>query len=420
MPEILDGKAPANTPAVRSLFEPGLRFQYSGGGTIISQLMITDVTGQRYETFMRDSVLKPLGMVHSYFSAAPPAGDQLKKIARGYTKEGAEVKATFHVYPEQAPLGLWTTPSDLCRYMIELQKAYQGSSSKVLNREMAGLHLTPYIDKSVAMGVFTDERKGVKYFFHDAANEGYRGLYYGTVEGGDGVAICVNSDDGTIILELLNSVASVYNWGGFDKPLSIDPVKLPEAIAQKYPGIYIYDGDIAEITKEADGLYFWTAGQNCKMYFTSEKDFVNVEFTAEKSFITNASGTVTGYARKVKETVYPPAIKVNNLDTVKVNEGQMSLFGWHLLESKRYNKAMSCFTRVLELKPDDVTAKRNLGHCYLFTGEYDKAIKLYKECLVQLPGGPSPKEALNMEFGFFEKSGFDKTVMQKAGKELGL
>ncbi len=215
LPEILDGKSPANTPPVRSLFEPGLKFEYSGGGTIISQLIITDVTKQPYEKFMSDTVLKPIGMTHSYYSAAAPAGDKLKKIATGYTKEGAAVAATFNVYPEQAPLGLWTTPTDLCHYLIETQLAYQGKSSKVLNQRMARLHLTPYIDNDAALGTFVQERNGVKYFFHDAGNEGYRGLYFGSVEGGDGFVAFVNSDDGDIIIELLNSVASVYGWKGF-------------------------------------------------------------------------------------------------------------------------------------------------------------------------------------------------------------
>jgi CubicO group peptidase (beta-lactamase class C family) len=42
--EVLDGKKPAVTPAVRSMFEPDLKFEYSGGGTTISQVLLTDVT----------------------------------------------------------------------------------------------------------------------------------------------------------------------------------------------------------------------------------------------------------------------------------------------------------------------------------------------------------------------------------------
>lgn len=179
--QILDGKEPANTPPVVSLFEPGLQFQYSGGGIIISQLIINDITNQPYEKFMIDNVLMPLGMVNSFYSTAPPAKNELNKFAMGYTKDGALVEATFHVYPEQSAMGLWTTPKELSNYVIETQLAYLGKSSKVLNQQMANLQLTPYIDNSATMGAFIGDRNGEKYFFHDAGNEGYRGLYYGSV-----------------------------------------------------------------------------------------------------------------------------------------------------------------------------------------------------------------------------------------------
>ncbi len=104
-----------------------------------------------------------------------------------------------------------------------MQLAYKGQSSKVLNQEMARLHLTPYVDGSSAMGVFIGERMwGRKYFFHDAAMKASRGLFYGSIEGGNGIMYIVNLDDGDIILELLNSVASVYNWKGLtSRPLYI-------------------------------------------------------------------------------------------------------------------------------------------------------------------------------------------------------
>ena len=419
--DILDGKAPANTPPVRSLLAPGTQFQYSGGGTIISQLIITDVTQQNYEKFMYDTVLKPLGMTHSFYSTAPPAENQLKKIATGYTTSGTEVEATFRVYPEQAPLGLWTTATDLCHYMIEMQLAYQGKSAKVLNQEMAKLHLTPYIDPNAALGTFVQERNGVKYFFHDAANEGYRGLYFGSVEGGNGVAILVNSDEGNIILELLNSVASVYNWPGFDTAASVYTKSIPKALARKYVGVYLYEGKIAEVSEKPDGLYYWTDGQDVKMYFTSDKDFINVEFVAEKSFLTDSAKNVVGYSRKANGIEYPPAAKVSQADTIKAKEGQLNLFGWHLLETKRLYEATQYLNRGSELEPNDVNIKLNLAHCYLFRNEYDHAIQLYKAYLAQNPMDESTsKDGIKQDFDFFLKNGFDKDLIQKASTALNL
>ncbi|MFZ4548335.1 MAG: serine hydrolase [Bacteroidales bacterium] len=421
LPQILDGVAPANTPAVRSLFEPGLQFQYSGGGTIISQLIITDLTNQPYEKFMFNSVLKPMGMTNSFYSSAPPQKNELNKYAMGYTKEAAKVEATFHVYPEQAPMGLWTTPSDLAKYIIETQLACKGKSSKVLNQQMATLQLTPYLDNSATMGAFIGDRNGEKYFFHDAGNEGYRGLYYGSVEGGNGVVVFVNSDDGNIILELLNSVASVYNWKGFDKPKNINTVTVPDATNQKYLGVYLYEGKFAEVTKEKNGLVYWADGQTCKMYFTSQKDFINMEFPTEKSFLTDGLGNATGYARKLNGIEKLPATKVDRVDTIIANEGELNAFGWHLLETKRFAEAILFLNRATELEPNDNGAKNNLAHAYLFNNEYRKAIKLYQEFITKAPNDQAAqKTIIKDDFAYFLKNGFDETLIVKATADLKL
>jgi CubicO group peptidase (beta-lactamase class C family) len=421
IPQILDGVAPANTPPVRSLFEPGLQFQYSGGGTIISQLIITDLTKQAYEQFMFDSVLKPMGMANSFYSAAPPKKNDLNKYAMGYTKDGDKVEATFHTYPEQAPLGLWTTPTDLSKYIIETQLAHQGKLSKVLNQQMASLQLTPYIDNSATMGAFIGARNGEKYFFHDAGNEGYRGLYYGSVKGGNGVVVFVNSDDGNIILELLNSVASVYNWKGFDKPKNINTVTVPDATTQKYLGVYLYEGKIAEVTKEKNELVYWADGQTCKMYFTSQNDFINMEFPTEKSFVTDSLGNVTGFLRKLNGNVFPSASKITEIDKIIPKDGELNSFGWHLLESKRFAEAIVFFKRGIALEPNDNGIINNLAHGYLFNNEYDKAIKLYQEFIAKTPSNQvAQKTIIKDDFVYFMKKGYDKVLVAKATADLKL
>ncbi|MFA6058244.1 MAG: serine hydrolase [Taibaiella sp.] len=420
IPEILDGAAPANTPPVRSMFEPGLRFEYSGGGTIISQLIITDVSQQRYTTFMYDNVLKPMGMAHSFYSEQPPAGARQKEVATGYSKDGVEVASRFNVYPEQAPLGLWTTPTELCNYLIETQLAYAGKSSKVLNQEMTRLHLTPYIDQSSAMGVFIGERNGEKYFFHDAGNEGFRGLFYGSVEGGNGVAMFVNSDEGNIILELLNSVALVYDWKGFAKPEQIATVPINETLISKYVGDYITEGQFSEIKKEKDGLYMWIVGINSKMYFTSEQGFRNLEFPTVKSFIFNNAGEVSGFTRTLNGGPLASAHRVVDMDTLQPKQGQFGIFGRHLLENKDYDKAIRFLSRGISIEPTDSSLLKNLAHAYLFKDNFTKAIELYQQYLKSSKTEEALMKDLKNDLEYFGNAGFDNAFIKKAKEKLSL
>ncbi len=212
--EILDGKKPANTSAVRSAFEPGLKTQYSGGGTTISQLIVMDITKIPYEQYMWNKVLKPMGMLNSTY-VQPPVNKKPEQLATGYKANKAnkkEIEGKYHIYPEQAAAGLWTNPTDLAHYIIETQLSLAGKSNKVLSQAMTKLRLTPYLDENAALGVFITQRGSTKTFGHGGGNEGFRCQYYGTLEGGSGVVVMVNSDNGAILQELINSVALVYKW----------------------------------------------------------------------------------------------------------------------------------------------------------------------------------------------------------------
>lgn len=123
--QILDGAKPANSPAVRSMYEPGKKSEYSGGGTTISQLIVTDITYKQYADYMEHNVLKPLGMSSSTF-LQPPININYLLLATGYDGNGKEIPGKYHIYLKQARAGLWTNPTDLAKYIVDTQLAYQG------------------------------------------------------------------------------------------------------------------------------------------------------------------------------------------------------------------------------------------------------------------------------------------------------
>jgi CubicO group peptidase (beta-lactamase class C family) len=168
-----------------------------------------DITHEPYDKYMRDNVLRPLGMMSSFYTQPAPA-DKRGLLATAYHVDGKAVEGKYHIYPEEAPAGLWTNPTDLCQYIIETQNSYAGLSAKVLSQEYTRLRLTPYIDSTAALGVFINKIGAATYFQHGGANEGFRCQYYGSLEGGNGVVVMVNSDNGGILQEVVNSVAIVY------------------------------------------------------------------------------------------------------------------------------------------------------------------------------------------------------------------
>ena len=417
--DILDGRAPSNTEAVRSFTESGKEARYSGGGILITQQMLTDLTKQRYEQYIYEHVLRPLGMTNSSYNQ-PPAEGQRKNLATGYKSNGNEVPGKYFVYPEKAAAGLWTTPTDICKYVIEMQQAYQGKSSKVINQEMVKLHTTP-VKNDIAMGTFIQNRNGEKYFDHTASNEGFSGLFIGGLTNGKGAAIFVNSDDATVAFELVNSIALVYNWAGFKKPEQITTVPVNDTITPKYIGEYITDGFFSEIKKEKDGLYFWTDGINSKMYFTSSTDFRNLELGGTKTFTFDNAGTVTGFSNTFNGRLGAPGQRITTLDILKPRPGQSGSFGRHLLETKNYDKAIGFLSKGLASEPSDsLLLIRDLAHSYLFKGDFTKAVELYRQYLKPGHTGNELIKSLKDDFEYFRNAGFDHSVIKKASEILSL
>lgn len=291
--QILNGKSPANSAAVRSMYEPGLRSEYSGGGITISQLIVMDITRQPYDKYMYDNVLKPLGMTSSTYTQ-PPNNVKAELLATGYDSGGNEIPGKYHIYPEQAAAGLWTNPTDLAKYMIETQLSYQGKSQKILIQQSTKLRLTPYLDKSAALGVFIDELDGAKYFQHGGANEGFRCHYYGSLEGGNGVVVMVNSDDDRIIDEIINSVAKVYGFKGLNRSKLHHIVAVSDALLDSYTGEYkVEQGFNLFVTRDGHQLYGQASGQPRFELFaeTPSKFFLTAE-AAEIEFVKDSAGKV--------------------------------------------------------------------------------------------------------------------------------
>lgn len=315
LPQLLDGKLSANSEAIRSEFEPGLKYQYSGGGTTITQLILTDITKQPYDKWMFENVLKPIGMLNSSY-AQPQPKEKQKLMATGYVPYGA-VKGKYHIYPEQAAAGLWTTPTDICKFMIETQLSLKGQSNKVLAQSTTQLQLKPYLDSTTGLGVFIVDIGGEKYFNHPASNEGFCGNYYASIEGGKGVAIVCNSSNGGALMdELINSIARVYKWKGFDKkpPLIIKKeVKLEERIADNFIGFYQSGNKIYEIKKREEEYYFRTFDEPCRIYFTSDTSFINLESSSEKIFLFDKDQKVSGVKRVVSGNLYDTEKKIKIL-----------------------------------------------------------------------------------------------------------
>jgi|SRR5579872_3368106 len=214
--QVLDGKPPVNTIPIRVEAVPGSRWQYSGGGYLILQQLAIDTSHQTFPDFMHERVLVPAGMNDSTYEQ--PLPDELHaRAACGVQKTGIAVKGCWHVYPEMAAAGLWTTPSDLARFAIELMRARSALSNTLLSPDMArqmftvhGYASENYMNQG--LGVFVDGPR----FEHGGDDAGFLAIVVGYSSGKGAVIMC--NVDGSLGLldDIARAIAREYGWADTD------------------------------------------------------------------------------------------------------------------------------------------------------------------------------------------------------------
>lgn len=212
--QILNGTPPANSPPVVVEAVPGTRFQYSGGGYEIADQVVRDVTASGFPDFIAARVLEPIGMDHSTFEQPLPA-TWFDSAASGYYADGTPVPGRHHIYPEIAAAALWTTPSDYARFLIEIQLSLRGAANRVLSRENATLLVTE-VRNDYGLGFGLRSLRGRPYFWHDGANDGFRGGMVAHLSGGHGVVVMTNSDNGLELTEaVIELIGTREGWPGY-------------------------------------------------------------------------------------------------------------------------------------------------------------------------------------------------------------
>ena len=214
--QVLDGVPPANTPAIRVAAIPGSRWQYSGGGYLVLQQLAIDTTHQPFPDFMRETVLNPAGMNDSTFEQPLPQALQ-SRAACGVSRSGEMVEGCFHVYPEMAAAGLWTTPSDLARIAILLMRARSGQPQTLLSKDLARQMFTMhgYASESFmnqGLGIFFDGPR----FMHGGDDAGFIAVLVG-YSSGQGAVIMCNADGAIGLLDdVARAIAREYHWPDSD------------------------------------------------------------------------------------------------------------------------------------------------------------------------------------------------------------
>ena len=217
--QILNGDPPSTLRKVRLERPPLTGFKYSGGAVMIEQLALTDAVGKPFEQIARDWILNPIDMTNSTYEQPLPSSRQ-KQAARAHDRSGARMGDPWHIYPEQAAAGLWTTPTDLAKLIIEVQQTLLGKSTRVLSKASMQEMVTPVGVGPYAVGFQMEKQGEGWYFMHGGSNWGFQCDMIGHRVKGYGMAIMTNGDNGGPFIYLLRQrIEASEHWDVLDKPI---------------------------------------------------------------------------------------------------------------------------------------------------------------------------------------------------------
>ena len=234
--QILNNDAVANTKKRLDVkTTPGKTERYSGGGYLIIQLLIEDVSGQTFADYVKQHIFEPLEMNHTTYNNEPDKNIEVI-ISAGHHSNGKSLKKKkYNVYPEKAATGPWTTAEDLAKLILGIQDALTGKPNAICNQQMAQELLKVQLNNK-GLGVNLKGIEKPQAFWHAGQNLGYTALLYGLVEKGEGAVILLNSDGGERLMqEFITSVALQYDWPVMKAYQSIEiPKELQLDLAGKY------------------------------------------------------------------------------------------------------------------------------------------------------------------------------------------
>jgi CubicO group peptidase (beta-lactamase class C family) len=286
--QILDGAKPANTSPIRVDVLPGSIWRYSGGGYTIMQQLVIDVTAKPFPQFMQEAVLAPLEMKESTFEQPLP-DDTARRTATGHYRDRTIVKGKWHIYPEMAAAGLWTTPSDLARFAVGLQQAAAGKSGKTLSQGMARQMLTDEKD-GYGLGVGVEGSGPKLRFGHGGRDEGFDARLVAYAETGQGAAIMINANDNSqMVSRILDAIAREYHWPDY-----------PKFASPKLPAVQVAEDQLVACT----GRYELANNQMLTLESDEGRLFTVVDGFPDEEFVADADDHFRGAQRNVELTFH--------------------------------------------------------------------------------------------------------------------
>jgi CubicO group peptidase (beta-lactamase class C family) len=284
-------------------FEPGTKFSYSNSGFYLLGYIIEKVSGKRYQEYMQDNILKPLGLTHTYFDSA---GIIIPNRVNGYQKDDTVFKNEDYWSPtiEYAAGGLISNVDDLFKWHKGLY-SYQILKKESLLKAFTSFQFKDGTPTGYGYGWFLKTSNGIKSIEHAGGIPGFvsNEIYFPAED----IFIAILCNCGTAPIDELSVNISGIVIG---KPLQTD-VKVDAKTLDKYVGVYKLSIDTSRtITMLKKNNQLFAKASDTEIFpivFQSDTKFqfknilnANCEFISVNGKVTKISVSQNGHYEWIK------------------------------------------------------------------------------------------------------------------------
>ena len=334
--ESLNGKN--NGPGrVEIIMEPGTKWKYSGGGFSILQLIIEEVTKQKFEDYMQAEILNPLGMTSSSYTIDEKI---LNSSSLEHNNFGEVID--FELFTAQAAAGLHTTIEDFTKFAQA--SLYASKNNKKHQQILSAKNLEQMMKPAQAsngrygLGYQVDSIQDTSITLrgHGGANTGWHAFLRVNPDTNDGFIVVTNGGAGHNIYRQLFCDWIYWKTGkSLGKRCNIRP-----SIANKLKHIIDDDGN-----ENLAANYF--------------------------------------------------ELKKNQSDKYNFSEGQLNQLGYHYLSNNKIETAITIFKINVDAFPNAFNVYDSYGEALLKRGNKEKAIENYLKSVELNPGNENGIKVLN-------------------------
>jgi CubicO group peptidase (beta-lactamase class C family) len=195
-----------NSHKIELVYDPGSINAYSGEGFVMMMQLLENQRGMAFGDWMDANVLALAGMSYSTYSLAAPSFSG--PPAAGHDVNGDPIAGDRNRYPEGAAAGLYTTPSDVGRFIIAINQGGTIDGQVVLDNTLS----TALMANSLGMST-GNAGTDTAWFSHNGANAGFRCEFKGYPGKQAGWVIMTNGASGADLYnEIRTALIRAYGW----------------------------------------------------------------------------------------------------------------------------------------------------------------------------------------------------------------